>query len=90
MTDAAAKIVALAFYAAALLSLFLAFPPALENVLQYGTLVLLVVHAIEVAVCLRWVRLYEGPLAVSVLLTLLFGFVHWMPYKKRAEGGNAA
>jgi hypothetical protein len=29
-------------------------------------------------------------LLVSIGLTLLFGFVHWMPYKKRAEADAGA
>ena len=37
----------------------------------------------------KWIKLYEGPLAVSILLTLLFGFMHWMPYKRRAQQGGA-
>ncbi len=80
-----AKTVTLGFYVAALISLFGDLPPVLESVLQWGSITLLVAHALEVVVCLRWIRLYEGPLALSILLTLLFGFVHWMPYKRRAE-----
>ena len=90
MNAAAAKIATLVFYAAALASLFAAWPPLLENVLQYGTLFLLAAHAIEVVVSFRWVRQYEGPLALSILLTLLFGLFHWMPYKRRAEQAGGA
>ncbi|MFM7783648.1 MAG: hypothetical protein ACKPE6_03220 [Gammaproteobacteria bacterium] len=82
-----AKSATLGFYVAALLSLAIDMPPAVASVLQWGSMVLLVAHALEVVFCLRWIRLYEGPLAVSILLTLLFGFVHWMPYKRRAEAG---
>ena len=82
-----AKIGALLFYAAALLSLFIDLPPPIEQVLQIGAVLLLVTHAIEVLLAFRWIRQYEGPLALSILLTLLFGFVHWLPIKKRAQGG---
>ena len=41
--------------------------------------VLLALHALEVPFVLRPMRLYRGPLAVSVLLTLLFGLLHWKP-----------
>jgi hypothetical protein len=85
----AARVSVLVFYAAALASFFIEFPPLLDAVLQYGTLALLVAHTLEVVFCFRWVRLYPGPVLVSVCLTLLFGFVHWMPYKKRAEAGAA-
>ena len=35
------------------------------------------------------VWMYEGPVVMSILLTLLFGFVHWIPYRKRTEGAHA-
>lgn len=83
-----ARAATLAFYVAALLSLFVDMPPVLASLLQWGSVVLLLAHAAEVVFCLRWIRLYEGPLALSILLTLLFGFVHWLPYKRRAEAGG--
>ena len=85
MNALVAKIATLGFYLAAAVSLFLDLPPAIETLLQWGTLVLFLAHAAEVVFCLRWIRLYEGPLALSIVLTLLFGFVHWLPYKRRAE-----
>jgi uncharacterized protein YhhL (DUF1145 family) len=84
------KIVCLVFYAAALVSLFTDWPPRLENVLYIGTLVMFLVHGVEVLIGFKWIRLYEGPLAVSILLTLLFGFAHWLPYKRRAEQAGSA
>ena len=84
-----AKIICLLFYAAALLSLFVEMPATVEQILQYGTLALFAAHAVEIAVALRYIKLYEGPLLISMLLTLLFGFMHWMPYKKRAAQGSA-
>lgn len=85
MNPLLAKITTLGFYVAAAVSLVVSMPPALESVLQWGSVALLVAHALEVLLCLRWIRLYEGPLALSILLTLLFGFVHWLPYKRRVE-----
>jgi hypothetical protein len=41
--------------------------------------VLLAIHAAELVFMTRQVRLYRGPFAVSVLLTLLFGLLHWKP-----------
>ena len=81
------KIGCLVFYAAALVSLFVAWPPLLENILQIGTLILVVTHALEVPVGFKWIKRYEGPLVLSILLTLLFGFAHWMPYKRAAGPG---
>jgi uncharacterized protein YhhL (DUF1145 family) len=45
--------------------------------------VLLLLHAAELVVVFKHVRLYRGPLAVSVLLTLLFGLLHWKPLADR-------
>ena len=41
--------------------------------------VLLTLHAAELVFMFRHVRLYRGALALSVLLTLLFGLLHWRP-----------
>jgi hypothetical protein len=90
MSALPARVGVLLFYAAALLSLLLSWPPLLEQVLQLGSLLLLAVHSLEVMVCWRFVKMYEGPVVLSIALTLLFGFVHWMPYKRRAEGAGSA
>lgn len=90
MSDFFVRTGVLCFYAAAVASLYVEFPAGLEAVLQYGTLALLVAHAVEVVACFRWLRLYPGSVVVSVALTMLFGFVHWMPYKKRFEAAQRA
>ena len=41
--------------------------------------VLLALHAAELVFMFKHVRSYRGALAVSVLLTLLFGLLHWKP-----------
>jgi uncharacterized membrane protein (UPF0136 family) len=46
--------------------------------------VLLALHAAELLFMFRHVRLYRGALAVSVLLTLLFGLLHWKPLADQA------
>lgn len=89
MPGAPAKLMCLLFYAAALLSVWVEMPASLEQVLQYGTLLLFAAHAIEIVAAFRYIKVYEGPLLISMLLTLLFGFVHWMPYKKRAAQEGA-
>lgn len=49
----------------------------------------LVIHLIEIVVAFKHVRAYQGPLAVSMLLTLLFGFLHWKPIADRAKSNPA-
>ncbi|MEK7346964.1 MAG: hypothetical protein AAB176_14880 [Pseudomonadota bacterium] len=52
-------------------------------------LVLLALHAGELLLFFKNVRLYPGPLAMSVVLTLLFGLLHWKPLAaQHAEKGQ--
>lgn len=44
-----------------------------------AALILLAIHMAELLFVFKHVRLYPGPLPVSVLLTLLFGLLHWKP-----------
>lgn len=45
---------------------------------------LLAIHALELLFVFKHVRLYRGPLVVSVVLTLLFGLLHWKPMADQA------
>ena len=47
--------------------------------------VLLTLHVLELIFMFRHVRKYHGPLLVSVLLTLLFGLLHWKPLADRRK-----
>ncbi len=69
------------FYLAVIASFFATLPLSPEVVywMRVITLVLLGPHALEVAVFRSKIALYKGPMAVSVGLTLLFGFLHWKP-----------
>jgi hypothetical protein len=42
-------------------------------------------HALEVPIFWRAVKRYRGPLAVSVILTLLFGLLHLTPLRGGAR-----
>lgn len=54
-------------------------------------LVLLILHAGELLLMFKHVRLYKGPLAFSVVLTLLFGLLHWKPLAdEKAKSQRAA
>ena len=83
------KLVCLFIYAAAIASFMVDFPAMVATVAQYGALALLVVHAIEVVVCFKYVKLYQGPIAVSIGLTLLFGLLHWKPLANAAARQKA-
>ena len=83
------KAACLAVYVLALAGLAGLLPPGLSGTMQNIALVLLVIHALEVIFMFKHVRLYRGSLAVSILLTLLFGLLHWKPLadeQKRAAG----
>ena len=64
-------------------------PAALAATVQQLALVLLLIHAVELLVVFKYVRLYRGSLAVSVLLTLLFGLLHWRPLARAAAKAAA-
>lgn len=74
------KAACLAIYGFALASLVV---PGLSSGLAHGVeivaMVFLATHALEAAFVFERLRLYRWPLALSVLLTLLFGMLHWMP-----------
>jgi uncharacterized protein YhhL (DUF1145 family) len=69
----------LAIYAFALVSLVWPLPYDAGPMVQRITAIVLAIHVIELAVAFRHVRLYRGGLAASVVLTLLFGLLHWKP-----------
>ncbi|MBC7917127.1 MAG: hypothetical protein H7Y28_04875 [Rhodoferax sp.] len=72
----------LAIYALALASLFWTFPNGVGPVIQIMAVALLAVHALEVPFVFKHIKLHAGPVSHSVGLTLLFGFLHWMPLAK--------
>lgn len=78
------KAACLGAYLLALAGLADLLPAALAATVQQLALVLLLIHAVELLVVFKYVRLYRGSLAASVLLTLLFGLLHWRPLAKEA------
>ncbi|MHB9801079.1 hypothetical protein ACYCAX_25130 [Pseudomonas sp. MT3] len=73
----------LAVYLLALIGLFTPLPFGAEAPLRYAAVILLGAHLLEALVMFRHVRRYPGALPVSLLLTLLFGFLHWWPLRQR-------
>ncbi|MBN8849713.1 MULTISPECIES: hypothetical protein [unclassified Sphingomonas] len=75
------KALCLLIYALAFASLFTVLPFATP--LRYVAGILLGAHLLEAMVMFRDVRRYPGSPATSLLLTLLFGFLHLWPLRQR-------
>lgn len=60
-------------------------PETVGPALRATALVFLLVHAGELLVFFPRVRRYQGPLAFSIVLTLLFGLLHWLPLPARDQ-----
>ena len=74
--------VCLVVYALAVAACFVQFPSETGTTIRYAALILLGAHVLEVLVAFKSVKLYKGALLVSVFLTVLFGFLHWIPLAK--------
>ena len=72
----------LTIYLMALAGLAGPLPSGLSGTMQSIAAAFLAVHVVELAFAFKHVRRYQGALAVSVLLTVLFGLFHWWPLKK--------
>lgn len=81
------KVLLLVVYGVALSSFLTVLPLSPEVVywVRIAAMVLLAAHLLEVVFCFRKVALHKGPLLDSVLLTLLFGFLHWKPMADAAR-----
>ncbi|MFM0208017.1 hypothetical protein PQQ96_11450 [Paraburkholderia sediminicola] len=77
------KAACIAIYGCALASLVMpGSASGLAFAVEIVAMAFLVIHACEVVFVFGRLRLYRGPLALSVVLTLLFGVLHWMPLMK--------
>lgn len=87
MFNVLSKLALLAVYGIALASYATPLPVSADVIgwLRIAAVALLAAHALEVVFCLRKVSLHKGPLLDSVLLTLLFGFLHWKPMADAAR-----
>ncbi len=77
-------------YALALASLFVPLPMEATPVIQKLAVALLAVHALECALAFKYVKTYTGSLAKSIVLSLLFGLLHWMPLARAARAAALA
>lgn len=78
----------LGLYALALAALVMPMPWDLGPLLQRIALIVLAVHVVELVFVFKHVKAYAGPLFTSVVLTLLFGLLHWMPIAKQQKAGQ--
>lgn len=84
------KLSCLLIYALALAGWSGIWQGAAANAIQIVALVILALHGIEAVIGFRYVRLYRGGLAMSVLLTLLFGMLHLLPLARQARRSQPA
>ena len=81
------KAIVLAIYTLAIASFFWTLPNDLGPIARPVAAFLLIIHAVEGVVVFKHVRLYRGALAASIVLTLLFGLLHWKPLADKARRG---
>ena len=79
----AVKATGLLVYLLAGFGAWLPLPAGLLHGLQVLAGVLVVAHLLELAVFFRHVKKHPGPLIDSIALTLLFGYLHWLPLSKQ-------
>lgn len=63
-------------------------PAGFSKTMQIIAAVVLFLHVLEVIFKFKYVRLYRGPLVVSIILTLLFGAEHWKPLADQQASGK--
>lgn len=57
----------------------------LSAVVPLIAVVFLAVHALELVFAFKYVRRYHRSLTASMLLTMLFGVLHWVPLVKQSK-----
>ena len=77
------KVTGLVVYLLAGFGARVALPAGLLHGLQVLAAVLVVAHLLELGVFFKHVQKYPGPLVDSIALTLLFGYLHWLPLSKQ-------
>jgi uncharacterized protein YhhL (DUF1145 family) len=73
----------LAIYLLAAIGAYGVLPAGVASAIQLVAVVLVAAHALELLVAFKAVKRHPGPLVDSIALTLLFGFLHWLPLRKR-------
>ena len=90
MLNSIFKATILVVYLLGIASHLVAFPGQAGPIVQTVSLALLLIHALECLVAYRYIKLYPGSLLVSLLLSRLFGLLHWMPLARKARDAALA
>lgn len=80
-----AKVLTLLVYVVGIIAAINPVFGAASPYLSYLALAFIVAHSLEVLVSWKYLKLYEGGMAQSIVLCLLFGVGHWIPLKKAAQ-----
>ena len=79
------KAICLAVYALAIASFAGLLPAGVFPHVKTIAIVLLILHLLELLFMFKHVKRYRGSLVMSVILTLLFGVLHWRPLARDAK-----
>jgi antibiotic biosynthesis monooxygenase (ABM) superfamily enzyme len=66
-------------YVLAAAGMIIILPWGIGPYLQRISLALFAIHMLETIAMFKHVKSYEGPIAKSVVLSLLYGLLHWLP-----------
>ncbi len=93
MVNTVSRVALLLTYLGALVALWVPLPLDAGPWLQRISLIVLAIHVLETALAWRLLARYPGGMVRSVLLSLLFGLLHWAPLTRRTaalpEAGTA-
>ncbi len=78
----------IAIYILAIAAFFIELPWQSGPIIQRIALIIVLAHCAEAVLAFKHVRAYKGPLAISLLLTLLFGLLHWLPIARQSNAQN--
>ena len=81
----ALKFCCLLTYAGGVVSTVAVLTHPLAHFLRLAAGFVLAMHALQVVFCWRQLRPYRGGMPASIVLTLLFGLLHWVPMRWQAQ-----
>lgn len=79
------KIACLVGYALGIAGLFGIVHGPLARAGEILSILLLGIHALELLYAFRFLGRYRGPFAASIVLSLLFGVLHWAPLARQTR-----